>query len=281
MENQTVGIVGLGLIGASFARAFKKFSPDTEVLGANRTASVTEKALELGYIDGILNDESIAKCDMIVISVYSEAAVSFIEKHGSNISGDAIVIDCCGNKRDICGRLYALSHQYGFTFIGGHPMAGNQYSGMENSSEDMFVGSSMILVPENGVPSDSVLSRTEEFLRPLGFKDFVITTAEEHDRQIAYTSQLAHVLSSAYVKGATKRHPAGFTGGSYRDMTRVSQLNADMWSELFLANADYLTDEIDGVMNELKLYRDAVASGDEQTLKELLSEGDRIKKEEG
>ena len=280
MDKFIVGIEGLGLIGASFARGFKKRCKDVTVLADNRTRATLDKAMEEGTVDGVLDRESIGSVDLLIVALYPEAAVRYLEENAPFISPDTIVTDVCGLKRYICKEGFRLADEYGFTFIGGHPMAGTQYSGYDNSKADMFVGASMILIPDPSKDGNSVLGKLDtikEMLGKLEFGRFVITTPENHDRMIAMTSQMAHLVSSCYVKSPGAEEAEGFTGGSFQDLTRVAYLNAGMWTELFLENQDYLLAEIEAVQKELERYRAAIAASDSEELYKLLDEGSKIK----
>ena len=280
MEKFTVGIEGLGLIGASFARGFKKRCREVTVLADNRTRATLDKALDEGTVDGILDKDNIGSVDLLIVALYPEAAVRYLEEMAPLISADTIVTDVCGLKRYICKEGFRLADEYGFTFIGGHPMAGTQFSGYDNSKADMFVNASMILVPDPTKDGNSVLGKLEtikEMLGKLEFGRFVITTPENHDRMIAMTSQMAHLVSSCYVKSPGAEEAEGFTGGSFQDLTRVAYLNAGMWTELFMENQDYLLAEIEAVQKELERYRAAIAASDSEELYKLLDEGSKIK----
>ena len=280
MEKFTVGIEGLGLIGASFARGFKKRCREVTVLADNRTSATLDKALDEGTVDGVLDKDSIGSVDLLIVALYPEAAVRYLEDMAPLISADTIVTDVCGLKRYICKEGFRLADEYGFTFIGGHPMAGTQFSGYDNSKADMFVNASMILVPDPSKDGNSVLGKLEtikEMLGKLEFGRFVITTPENHDRMIAMTSQMAHLVSSCYVKSPGAEEAEGFTGGSFQDLTRVAYLNAGMWTELFMENQDYLLAEIEAVQKELERYRAAIAASDSEELYKLLDEGSKIK----
>ncbi|MBQ4190788.1 MAG: prephenate dehydrogenase, partial [Clostridiales bacterium] len=270
----------LGLIGASFARGFKKRCREVTVLADNRTRATLDKALDEGTVDGILDKDNIGSVDLLIVALYPEAAVRYLEDMAPLISADTIVTDVCGLKRYICKEGFRLADEYGFTFIGGHPMAGTQFSGYDNSKADMFVNASMILVPDPSKDGNSVLGKLEtikEMLGKLEFGRFVITTPENHDRMIAMTSQMAHLVSSCYVKSPGAEEAEGFTGGSFQDLTRVAYLNAGMWTELFMENQDYLLAEIEAVQKELERYRAAIAASDSEELYKLLDEGSKIK----
>lgn len=271
-----VGIVGLGLIGGSFAKGYRRNAPDCTIYADNRTRAVTDKAMAEGVVNGYLDENTIPLCDIIVISLYTDAAVNWLADHADLIAGSTVVIDACGIKRRICreGFELAKNSRNRFRFIGGHPMAGTEKSGYVNSLDDLYEGASMILVPED--PEDGeLISRAKELLAPLKFGMFVITDPEHHDRMIAYTSQMMHVMANSIVKNDKCEFVPGFTGGSFQDMTRVAFLNPSMWTELFMNNKDYLLEDIDNEIEQLGKYKAAIEAGDEEELTKLLAEGSR------
>ena len=189
-------------------------------------------------------------------------------------------MDLCGTKRTVCEAGFALAKQYGFTYIGGHPMAGTHFSGIKYADENLFSGAPLVIVVPKGHEEDvELFGRIKNVMEPAHFGKFSLSTAEDHDRIIAFTSQLAHVVSNAYVKSPSAKLHKGFSAGSYRDLTRVAWLNETMWTELFLQNGDYLADEIDTIIESLAEYRDAIRANDETRLKEILRNG-RLAKEE-
>lgn len=273
-----VGILGLGLIGGSLARAYHE--DGHRVLAYNRSRSVTEFAMLANAVDEELTEENIGSCDLLLLALYPQACIDYLEKMGALISKSAVVIDCCGTKRDICAACFPMAQRHGWLFVGGHPMAGTHFSGFKYSRATMFKGAPMVLVPP--VLDDmELIDRVCKLLAPLQFGRFSVTTAEKHDEMIAFTSQLAHVVSNAYVKSPTAQNQKGFSAGSYKDLTRVAWLNAPMWTELFLDNRDYLLNEIDYIIQALSEYRAALSDNDAETLCRLLEEGKKRKEEVG
>ena len=272
------GVVSLGLMGGSFAKAFA--AAGVEVFAWHRTRSTLELAM-IETVDGELDDTTIPTCELIVLAGYPASTVEWLERYAPLVSPGAIVIDAVGVKRVICERCEQICAGHPFTFVGCHPMAGTQYSGFAHARATMFKGAPMVVVPPamDDLERATVLERLKELLAPCQFGSFTLATADEHDRNIAFTSQLAHVVSNAYVKSPTARDHRGFSAGSYRDLTRVARLNAPMWTELFLDNADHLGAELDCIIESLSAYRDALAAGDADRLEALLAEGDRIKRE--
>lgn len=271
----TIGIVGLGLIGGSLARAIKANTPHT-VLGVDLSRPVIYRAKLLEVIDDELEEQQIGQCDIIILALYPRDTVQWVADHAEVIKKDAVVVDCAGVKTAVCSPCWELAEKNGFTFIGGHPMEGVAKLGFENSRRDMFVGASMILVPHKDI-SIETMKRLKDVFDAVGFTRYEIATPEQHDRIIALTSQLAHVVSSAYVKSPAAAEHRGFSAGSFRDMTRVAFLNEKMWAELFMLNRDNLADEIDALTERLGQYSAAIRSGDEEGLAQLLKEGRECK----
>ena len=272
----TVGVVGLGLIGGSMAKAYHEAS--WRVLAYNRNARGLGFAEMTGDVDGALTKDNISVCDLVLLAVYPQACIDYLAQMAPYISEETLVIDCGGTKRVICEACFRLAEQYGFTFVGGHPMAGTHNSGFKYARANLFKGAPMVLVPPR-FDDIALLQRVKDVLAPAGFGSFSVTTAEKHDEMIAFTSQLAHVVSNAYIKSPTAGSHKGFSAGSYKDLTRVAWLNPQMWAELFLENRDNLTNELDILIENLRAYRDAMAQEDRDTLIRLLDEGRQRKQE--
>lgn len=271
-------ICGLGLIGGSLARALKYFTDHT-VNGYDPSDESVRKAVLVGACDEAWSFvPELDSYDIIVLAAYPRASVDFIENYGEKINRNAYVFDLGGIKRTVCKVGFAAAEKYGFTFIGGHPMAGTQYSGFTASRESLYKSATMILVPPGNITEDKLEFATD-FFRSVGFGAINVTDAHTHDEIIAYTSQLAHVLSNAYVKSPTAKHHRGYSAGSFRDLTRVAHLNADMWTELFMDNRDMLIHEIELLANNLLSYADAMRSGDAERLRSLLFDGSQINDE--
>lgn len=272
----TVGVVGLGLIGGSFAKAYH--AAGWEVLAVNRTKSVLDYAILSGDVNGELTKDNVSQCDLVLVTIFPEAAIESIREFAPYFGKKPLVMDCCGTKRVVCQAVFPIAEEYGFTYVGGHPMAGTQYSGYKYAKATMYHNAPMVIVPPK-YDDIFLLERVKDLLQPAGFSRISVTTAEKHDEMIAFTSQLAHVVSNAYVKSPTARIHHGFSAGSYKDLTRVAWLNAAMWSELFLENKDYLLNEINGLITHLEAYRTAMENDDQETLTALLNEGKRMKEE--
>jgi len=269
-----IGIVGLGLIGGSLAKAISQ-NTDHTVYGYDISDQVVKKAVLLDAIEQPLTDKLLPQCDIVIVALYPQATIDYVTEYASLFKEDAIVLDCGGVKRIVCDALIPLGEKHGFLFVGGHPMAGLEHSGFTYAKKSLFNNASMIFTSTRG-PIES-MSKLKDLFTSIGFTNIEITTPAEHDKKIAFTSQLAHVVSNAYIKSPTARVHAGFSAGSYKDLTRVAKLNEDMWTELFLENAENLTQEIDTLIGNLTMYRDAIENDDSETLRELLREGREMK----
>ncbi len=269
-----IAIVGLGLIGGSIAKGFKKYT-DYEILGYDKKSDVLEKALADSSIDTVFEGD-FENCDIVILGLYPAAAINYVKENAEKIGKNVIVTDCGGVKEKVCGGIYPIAKKYGFTFIGMHPMAGLEKFGYESSVADLFSGASLILTPYEDSPKEAVTWLAEVMCK-IGFGRVQMSSPEEHDEIIAYTSQLAHVVSGAYIKSPTAMRHAGFSAGSFRDMTRVAHLNEVMWTELFMDNPVHLAAEIDSLCERLKEYSDALKNDDRAALFEILADGRRKK----
>ncbi|MGI5925457.1 MAG: prephenate dehydrogenase [Lentisphaerae bacterium] len=266
-----IGIVGLGLIGGSIAKTIRK-NTTHRIFGGDIQPSVILKAKVMEAIDDELTAENFAACDLLILALYPDATIDFLRRHADDIKPGTTVVDCCGIKKSVCDVAFPLAREKGFVFIGGHPMAGIERSGFAYSSNTLFSNASMILVPDP-LLNITQMDEVKKLFLAIGFAQVKISTPTEHDRIIAYTSQLAHIVSSSYIKSDTALSHPGFSAGSFKDMTRVATLHEGMWTELFLHNQDYLVAEIDGLVQRLLQYRDAIATGEVETLRQLLKDG--------
>lgn len=269
------GIVGLGLIGGSFAKILSKNEKYT-VLAYDTDQQTLHYAKMTGAISDILTDENIGECDLVIVSLYPSAVIQFLEQNASKFKKGAIVIDTAGTKRSVCRAGFRIAKENGFVFIGGHPMAGTQFSGFKHARDTLFGNAVMVVTPENDEDLH-ILDKVKSVMLDCGFAKINITNADTHDALIAFTSQLAHVVSNAYVKSPAALSHKNFSAGSYKDLTRVARLNENMWTDLFLDNRDNLLCELDIIINNLKDYRDALEDGDAEKLCSLLRDGRIIK----
>ena len=272
----TIGILGLGLIGGSFAKAYHEAG--WQVLALDADPSTQEFAQLSGAADGPLTDDKLAACDLILLAAYPAASIAYFKEKAHLMGPRPVVIDCCGTKRVVCSACFPVAKEHGVTFLGGHPMAGTHNSGFKYARANLFHSAPMVLVPMDR-DDITLLDRAKALLAPAGFGRFSITGAPEHDEMIAFTSQMAHVISNGYIKSPTAGAHKGFSAGSYKDMTRVAWLAPQMWAELFLENKDFLLKELDFFMASMQQYRDALAADDQQELVRLLDEGRKRKAE--
>ncbi len=273
---KTVGIVGLGLIGGSMAKTVRE-TTTCQIYACNRSKNIVEQAIAEDVIHGELNQETLGLCDLLILSLYAGRNIEYMKNNISFMKKGAIVVDCTGIKGSICNELSDFCENVGLHFIGGHPMAGIEKSGYQYSFFGLFNNATMILCRDHNTV-EAIFSETKDFFLNLGFGKIRETTAEEHDSVIAYTSQMAHLVSSAYIKNPTCEKRYGFSAGSFKDLTRVAYLNEDMWTELFAENREHLLEELDVFIEHIKEYRNVLEKKDYETLHRLLAEG-RICKE--
>lgn len=270
-----IAIIGLGLIGGSLAKTIKLHT-DAAVYGADINPQAIQQALLLGAIDEPLTDELLSQCDLVLVALYPAAIIDWVKSHAHLFGPEAIVIDCGGVKQSICDALLPLAKGQSWHFIGGHPMAGREFSGFKYAKDDLFDKASMILCTMGDDDLD-LMQTARDFFLDIGFRRVQFATPQEHDEMIAYTSQLAHVVSSAYVKCPLAGKHRGFSAGSFADMTRVARLNEDMWTELFFANKEALLPVVEDLVVRLEEYRDALRNEDAQRMRDLLREGRETK----
>ncbi len=269
--SMNIGVIGLGLIGGSVCKAVKQFTPH-KVFGYDISENVMDLALSEAVIDCKINKETLSACDIIIVALYPNDTINFIKLNVESFKKDAVIIDCAGVKENICDSLFSYCRQNNLCFIGGHPMAGIEKSGYEVSFANLFQGASMILCPDMDC-DDDIISMVKNLFNLLGFKKIMITSPKEHDQMIAFTSQLAHVVSNAYIKSPSSSKHVGFSAGSFKDLTRVAYLNEYMWTELFFENKDNLTKEIDIIISHLNEYKIALEKEDKEEMKKLLIDG--------
>ena len=271
-----IGIIGLGLIGGSLAMSIRRHTEHT-VFGYDIDEQVMLRAKAAEAIHDALDDDTLPACDIVLVALYPELCAQYIISHADAFGPRALVIDCAGVKRHVCRQVEPVAAEHPWTYIGGHPMAGREFSGFQSARADLFENASMILCP---APEVDIEARelAKAFFLESGFKLVRFCTPEAYDQMIAYTSQLAHVVSGAYVKNPLSAQHKGFSAGSFLDMTRVARLNENMWTELFLENDDLLLPAVDDLIYRLNQYRDALAARDPEKLRPVLREG-RLAKE--
>ncbi len=272
---KNIGIVGMGLIGGSLARAIKKYTEHT-VFAMDTDPTVIEKAFECNSMDFVLDETAFVKCEYIIVALYPQATVEYIEKNIKHFKKGTVIIDCAGVKTGVCDRLFRLAHEHSMYFVGGHPMAGTHEWGFDHATAELFKGASMVVCADDNT-NTVALKAIEILFLEMGFRGVTVATPREHDEMIAFTSQLAHVVSSAYIKSPLSTKHRGFSAGSFKDLTRVAKLNEVMWAELFIHNKEFLVREIEGITHRLAEYKTAIENDDADTLKRLLQEGTRAK----
>ncbi|MCQ2499227.1 MAG: prephenate dehydrogenase [Lachnospiraceae bacterium] len=273
-----VGIIGLGLIGGSMAKAIHAHT-DSYILGANRSHGVVERALEEGVLQEELTFENADKCDMLIVALYPKDVVEKVKTYAPYLKKGAIVVDCTGVKKFVSNELSKYLSDMGLCFVGGHPMAGKEVAGYANADTDLFNRASMILTQDE-YTSEEAFNTAAEFFSEVGFKMIKESTPVEHDKVIAYTSQLCHVVSNAFIKSPTCDLRYGFSAGSFKDLTRVAKLDEYMWTDLFLANKEALLDEINIFMSHMEEYKEALENEDKETLIRILGEGRQLKEDD-
>ena len=272
---KTVGVVGLGLIGGSVAKAIRAYTGCT-LYGCDTDGATLSRAVADGTLTGVLTPEGLKDCDLVVVALYPQAAVDYVRRYQDRFRQGGLVMDTGGVQAVICTPLEQVSRENGFHFVGGHPMAGIERSGYENAFPELFQGASLILTPYDHTPEGCV-EEIWALFQQLGFGRLTRSTPAEHDRIIAYTSQLAHVVSCAYVGSPSAPNFQGFSAGSFQDMTRVARLNEDMWTELFLENREALVREIDTLVEELAAFAYTIRRGDRDNLRTMLRRARTIK----
>lgn len=271
-----VGIIGLGLIGGSLAMSICRHTDHT-VFGYDIDPQTMLRARATEAIHDVLDADTLPGCDIVLVALYPQLCADVIREYADQFGRNALVIDCAGVKRHVCRQVEPIAARHEWTYIGGHPMAGREFSGFSSARNNLFENASMILCPSASVGVEA-RALAKRFFLESGFKTVRFCTPEAHDQMIAYTSQLAHVVSGAYVKNPLAAEHRDFSAGSFKDMTRVARLNENMWTELFLENDDLLLPAVDDLILRLNQYRDAIAARDSETLKAVLREG-RIRKE--
>ncbi len=270
-----IAVVGLGLIGGSFCKALKKHTFH-HVMGIDTNKDTIKKALDVGAIDEEITPDRLCEANLTIICLYPEAIVDFVKNNADCFKKGGIVIDSCGVKEYIVNECTSVLDKRGVIFVGTHPMAGREFSGFDYSTDNLYDGASFIITPSDSTPQIAV-DLLQTLASSVGFGKAVVSTPKKHDEVIAYTSQLAHVVSNAYVKSPTMLNFDGFSAGSFQDLTRVAKLNEYMWSELFLCNKDALLNEINNILDYITEYRDAIRDSDRERLIQILRDGRELK----
>lgn len=269
-------VVGLGLIGGSICKALKKYTTHY-VAGSDINKDIEFAALRDVAMDEAFNGDY-SGFDVIIMALFPDATESYLRENISRMSQKTLITDVCGIKGDFSRRLKLLAEENGLRYIGIHPMAGKEFGGYHNSSADLFQKANFIIAPHDGAEAEDI-----EILRSLsseiGAGKIVVTSPENHDKMIAYTSQLAHIVSSAYVKSPELGLECGFSGGSFQDMTRIATMNERMWTDLFMQNRENLIFELDTLIANLNKYSEALRTADSEEMLRLIAEGRQLKED--
>lgn len=269
-----IAVIGMGIIGGSFCKALKKYT-NHYVIGINRTKSTLRQAYDCGAIDEMGDETSLKKADIVILAVYPQAAIEYVEKHGEFIKKGSIVTDSSGIKAEICPKMSELAEKFGFEFVGSHPMAGKETNGFSSSDADLYNGASYIVVPCNA--SEEAVKKLSDLALEIKFGSIKITDPMEHDRMIAFTSQVPHVLACSYVLSPCCLNHKGFSAGSYHDVSRVANINSKLWSELFLENKEPLIGELNTLIDNITLITDAIKENDKEKIEKLLEKAHKTK----
>ena len=257
-------VYGLGIIGASLAAALKRAGHT--VLGKNRSEEAIFYALAHDLISAPAEGYEGAEAVFLALP----PAVTMRELDRGEFPAGALVADICGVKGEIEKLVFGKPRRY--RYVGLHPMAGKEKSGIKVADADLFKGKNLVITVCPNT-DEGALALAEGLAREIGFGRIVRCSAAEHDRKIALTSQLAHIVSNAYIRSPEARGIAGFTGGSFQDMTRVGGVDEELWSELYLLNRENLLRETEGLISRLSEVASALGAGDGEALKSCLKEG--------
>lgn len=260
------GFIGLGLIGGSMAMALAGFE-DAQVFCVDKDAQTRKQALERGVVYAAFEDAKDApleQADVIVLCLHPEASVAFVRDNGARMKQGSVLTDVCGIKGELC-RAVDAHLACGAAFIGGHPMAGKERGGFINASASIFIGAHYILVPTSRT-TPQAKSLLERIVSYMGCRDVILADPETHDKRIAYTSQMMHVLALAICDQTQLMDSKGFEGGSFRAATRVAALDADLWTQLFWNNREALAEQTEELIDKLKEYAALLQGDDRQAL---------------
>ena len=270
LQELCFGIVGLGLIGGSYAKALRSLKV-CKIIGIERCQATAAEALRQRLVDIVLPEpgEALREADVVICAIYPEAVLGFVAASVEYFKDDVLLTDVSGIKNSLITDVQGLLKP-GMEFISGHPMAGREGSGLGMSDAAIFRKANYIIVPEKHNTPEAV-EWLDAFARTLGCTHTVTVTPQEHDRTIAYTSNLPHISAISLMNSSSYNDKTKyFVAGSFRDGTRVADINPELWSNLFLANKDRVADEVDKFIEQLSLWRDALKAGDAETLKALM-----------
>ncbi|MDE6789003.1 MAG: prephenate dehydrogenase [Ruminococcus sp.] len=269
-------VVGLGLIGGSICKALKKYTSHF-VVGCDINHDIEYSALRDVAIDEEFKG-TFSGFDLVIMSLFPDATEKYIRENITGFDKNTLITDVCGIKGAFSERVKTLAEENGMRYVGIHPMAGKEFGGYHNSSADLFQKANFIVAPfEDSLADDIELLKN--LAKEIGAGKIVVTSPENHDKMIAYTSQLAHIVSSAYVKSPELGLECGFSGGSFQDMTRIATMNERMWTDLFMQNRENLMYELDTLIENLNKYNSALKNNNSEEMLRLIAEGRQLKEE--
>lgn len=279
LQNLNYGIVGLGIMGGSFAKSIREnilsmAGAEGKIFACNRSQACIQQALSEGVIDQGFSTENVSemvkKCDVIFICLYPHATLDFLVQHKENFKSGSIVTDISGVKGIFEKSLPEILRP-DVDFIIGHPMAGGEKEGYVNSKAEFFVNHNYILIPQASNKPEN-LETMRSLITDMGFSRITETTCEIHDYKIGFTSQLCHIIASALVESAEDPEITAFGGGSFEDLTRIAMINAPLWTELFISNKEKLVHHIENFEKKMDEFKSAIKNEDAEKLNSLLSD---------
>lgn len=272
--NKKILIVGLGLLGGSYARVLKRFGFHISAITRSQSSidyALKEKIIDEGSTE--LDEKIIGSADLVVFALYPHVFVEWIEKNQKLLKSGALLTDVTGVKVSIVHKIQAMLRP-DVEFIAAHPMAGREVSGVENSTEKMFIGANYIVVPTEK-NTEEAIETCMELGRLLGFSNVATLSPEEHDEMIAFLSQLTHCIAITLMTCNDKEDMEKFTGDSFRDLTRIARIEDEMWSELFIANKTTLLEQMNLFLNKFNELKSMLESEDVEGMRSMMRHSTR------
>lgn len=275
--NMNIAVVGLGLMGGSYALALRELNPKA-ISGVDRDQAVVDRAVEAGIIDRgfTCGSQGLPDADLVIMALYPKDMLDFFRENAAFFKEGAVVTDACGIKRGIIDQAGELIPK-NVDFVGGHPMAGKEKKGLQAADKDLFKGTNYILTPVESNRKEN-LELVERMAMAIGCRSVVSISPEEHDRIVSLTSHLPHVIAVSLMNACASENNLNlFTGGSFRDATRVAEINSTLWSQLFTLNSENLLEEIEKFEESMGRIKAALISEDREALGELFAAASRKK----
>ncbi len=279
LKDLTYGIVGLGIMGGSIAKAIREnilcqSGSTGKIYVCNRSTACLTQAINEGVADKAFTaneyDKMLPECDFVYVCLYPHATIDFMIENKEFFKSGAIVTDISGVKGIFEKSLPSILRS-DVDFIIGHPMAGGEKEGYVNSTAKMFINHNYILCPLESNKAEN-LDLMRDFICAIGFTRITETTCDIHDFKIGFTSQLCHVIACSLVDSAKDEQITAFGGGSFEDLTRIAMINAPLWTELFISNKEKLVSHIENFENEINKFKTAIQTEDKETLMNLMEE---------